>query len=238
MLASQRIGIVTVPRTDQEGLVKTERTPDTAECDGVAQEHAEVDELKARLCAHRAFTDMLHELVEACDDPPSDTELIHLLERSLENIVAATESEFGSLMVQDNDDKTLVLVLHHGAAEPTCARWSPVPRTQGIAHWVARNKRAALVNNAENDARCGPDLNVSNSIRIRSALAVPMMCKGRVLGVVEVLNKRHCALYAMRDQKRMELICRFDGQLLAELVDRSQRSAAQDATKTRTRRDT
>jgi len=217
--------------------VKTEQMHNTAEFDEVVQEHAELDELEAQLCAHGTFTDMLHELVHACDDPPADTELIHLLERSLESVVEATGSEFGSLMVQDSDDKTLVLVLHHGAAAPARGRWNPVPRTQGIAHWVARNKRAALVNNAENDDRCGPDLNISNSVRIRSALAVPMMRKDRVLGVMEVVNKRYGALYAMRDQKRMELIGRFDGQLLAELVDRSQHGAAQDAEKTRTGRD-
>jgi len=76
--------------------VKMERTRGSAEVDSTVEEHTDIDMLETRLYAHGAFTDMLHELVQACDDPPSDTELIHLLERSLENIVDATESEFGS----------------------------------------------------------------------------------------------------------------------------------------------
>ena len=105
----------------------------------------EVVALKSLLCAHGAFTDSLHELVRACDEPPSDAELIHLLERSLGSIVEATESECGALMVHEDADKSLVTVLQHGCTMSTRARWEPVPLTQGIAHWVARNKRAALV---------------------------------------------------------------------------------------------
>jgi GAF domain-containing protein len=186
----------------------------------VSRDAHELQQLELKLSAHGQFMDVLHDLMRACEEPPPDSQLLRLLERSLEGVVLATESELGAFMVREKNDENLLFVLHHGDDASDTARWSPVPKNQGIAHWVAQHNRAAVVNNALADPRCGADIPGRGSTRIRSTLAVPVVNDDELLGVVEVINKRNGALYAKRDKKRLELICHFDGQLLAELVRR------------------
>lgn len=190
----------------------------------VSRDAHELQRLEFKLSAHGQFVEVLHELMRACDEPPSDSQLLQLLEQSLESVVTATESELGAFMVRETEDENLIFVLHHGDQASNKTRWSPVPKNQGIAHWVAQHNQAAVVNNALADPRCGPDTPGHDSVRIRSTLAVPVVNDDEVLGVVEVINKRNGALYAKRDKKRLELICHFDGQLLAELVRRHPRT--------------
>jgi GAF domain-containing protein len=190
------------------------------EPDAIPREHDKVESLELRLSAHGGFVDVLHELMRACDEPPPDSALMQLLERSLESVVEATDSEMGAFMVHEKDHQGLVFVLNHGDRTSAESKWSPVPKDQGIAHWVAQHNSAAVVNNVRADRRCGPNLDVGGMTSIHSVLAVPVINANEVLGVVEVINKRHGALYAKRDKKRLELMCHFDGKLLAELVRR------------------
>ena len=132
-----------------------------------------------------------------------------------------TESEIGAFMVQDHDHRGLVLVFSKGDTGNALRKWTTVPKDRGIAHWVVNNGRTALVNNVSNDARCGPDLDDDRKLKARSVLAAPVMSGGEVLGVLELINKRGGGLYAICDQKRLELMCRFDGELLAELARRA-----------------
>ena len=190
----------------------------------VSRDAHELQQLELKLSAHAQFMDVLHDLMRACEEPSPDSQLLRLLERSLESVVTTTDSELGALMVHEKEDKNLIFVLHHGDDAANKARWSPVPKDQGIAHWVAQHNQAAVVNNALADPRCGADIPGHSSTRIRSTLAVPVVNDNELLGVVEVINKRNGALYAKRDKKTLELICHFDGQLLAELVRRHPRS--------------
>lgn len=187
----------------------------------VRDEEDAVRMLEMRLHIHGEYTELLHGLMQACEDPPSDAALLDLLERSLETAVAVTDSEQGTLMLRDNTSKSLVLVLQHGGEGGALERWSPVPREEGLAHWVVEHGCGAVVNNAASDGRCGRNLSPATGTPIRSALAVPLWARGQFLGVVEVLNKRHGALYALRDRKRLELICHFDGRLLDDMVNRA-----------------
>ena len=193
------------------------------EADAVTREADKMERLELRISAHGEFVDVLHELMRACEEPPSDSELMQLLEHSLASMVAVTDSEIGALMVHEKKGENLVFVLRHGDTASSETQLSPVPKDQGIAHWVAQHNRAAVVNNVHADPRCNPHSRDSSNTRIRSALAVPVVSAGEVLGVVEVINKSHGALYAKRDKKRLELICHFDGKLLAELVHRHPR---------------
>ena len=182
---------------------------------------ASAQAVEARLRANQRFTDVLHELMHACAEPPSEADLLELLQRSLESIVEVTEGESATFMVRDHESQGLVLVLAEGNRRGAPQPWSAIPDGRGIAHWVAREKRAAVINNASNDPRCGPESVQRNGPRIRSVLAAPVLDGDEVLGVVEVINKREGALFAVRDQRRLELVCHFDGKLLADFVHRS-----------------
>jgi DNA-binding response OmpR family regulator len=60
---------------------------------------------------------------------------------------------------------------------------------QGIAGWVAQHGEPLLVHDAQSDPRFSPAFDEMMGFVTRSILCVPLMVKGRVIGVVEALNK-------------------------------------------------
>lgn len=59
----------------------------------------------------------------------------------------------------------------------------------GICGWVATHRKAALVDNAQNDERFNRAVDVITGIRTRSILCVPIVRQNRVFGVVELVNR-------------------------------------------------
>ena len=55
----------------------------------------------------------------------------------------------------------------------------------------------------------------------RSVLASPIRGGGKVLGVIEVLNKRDGTLFSHHDLTLLSLMCRFSGELLHSLIRQS-----------------
>ncbi|MDJ0811117.1 MAG: GAF domain-containing protein [Desulfobacterales bacterium] len=60
---------------------------------------------------------------------------------------------------------------------------------QGIAGYVAAKGRSIIVNDTTRSPHFFAGVDKSTGFRTRSALCVPMISKGRVIGVIEVLNK-------------------------------------------------
>ena len=60
---------------------------------------------------------------------------------------------------------------------------------QGIAGWAAQEGRPLLVPNVEEDPRFYPGVDEATGFVTRSVLAVPLEVKGKVIGVIEALNK-------------------------------------------------
>jgi class 3 adenylate cyclase/putative methionine-R-sulfoxide reductase with GAF domain len=60
---------------------------------------------------------------------------------------------------------------------------------QGIAGYVAARGEAIIVNDTEKSSHFFPMVDEKSGFATRSALCVPMISQGRVIGVIEVLNK-------------------------------------------------
>ncbi len=61
---------------------------------------------------------------------------------------------------------------------------------EGIAGWVATHGVPALVNDARQDPRFSPLVDTRTGFLTQSLLCVPLQLRGRLIGVLEVLNKR------------------------------------------------
>jgi len=62
---------------------------------------------------------------------------------------------------------------------------------EGIAGWVAEQGEPLLVRQAQSDPRFSPTFDQITGFVTESILCVPLTIKGRVIGVVEALNKPH-----------------------------------------------
>jgi len=67
----------------------------------------------------------------------------------------------------------------------------PVPLRGSIAGWAAGNKQAVLVRNAQEDPRFYNQIDAVTSLTTHSILAVPLIYREKVIGVIEATNKHH-----------------------------------------------
>ncbi len=61
---------------------------------------------------------------------------------------------------------------------------------EGIAGWVFNNKQPLLVSNVDKDERFTPIIDNFTGFKTRSVICCPLICRGKVLGVIELINKR------------------------------------------------
>ncbi|MBU0702974.1 MAG: GAF domain-containing protein, partial [Chloroflexi bacterium] len=115
-------------------------------------------------------------------------DLDDLLNVILQEANSALEVSVTSIFLLDED--TGELVFRSGTGEEASIllgqRLSP---GQGIAGWVVEHGAPLLVEDAQSDPRFSSAFDEMTGFITESVLSVPLMVKGRVIGVVEALNK-------------------------------------------------
>ncbi|MDE2312772.1 MAG: GAF domain-containing protein [Elusimicrobia bacterium] len=112
------------------------------------------------------------------------------------------DSEASAIMLLTDDRKNLFFRVASGD-KARAIRTMTLPLGQGIAGWVATNRKIEIVNDVKNDARFTGRFDKASGFETRSVLCVPMFFKGDLVGVIEVLNKRR-GKYAEADAKLLE----------------------------------
>lgn len=164
----------------------------------------------------------MHDLGETADSPPPDADVLKVLDQALTALRRAVGAEDSSLLILDEETDELVFVLTHGEVPPAKLAWRRLPRSQGIASWVARNRCAAVVNDPKFDERFCPWLDEEFEFQTRSVLAAPLISRGRVLGVIEVLNKHNGMNFSTDDLQILSVMCPLAGEILSTFVERLQ----------------
>jgi Nif-specific regulatory protein len=92
-----------------------------------------------------------------------------------------------------------------------------VPISQGIAGWVARTQRTVNIPFCEGDSRFWKKIDQKTGYTTRSVLAGPLHDEaGRLLGVVQFLNKNDGGIFTDRDEKLLATMARQLAALLEE----------------------
>ena len=193
-----------IPETDSDSVLSALR--------------AEQRELLGEADGLRRFIACMRKLVDASHSRKRESEVYLLLEQVLDNAIRAINARDGSLLVPDEESGELVFVMVRGDSPHTELVGRRIPAGEGIAGWVAQNRRPAIVNNAAADDRFYPGMDREIEYRTQSLLAVPLVGGDRVLGVVEVLNKRDGRFFSVGNQTLLSLMCRFAGELLFSVV--------------------
>lgn len=179
-----------------------------------AENHA----LRQESLTLRQFIDSMQNLMEAVEGPKNDKEIVELLGDILENARRTINAQDGSLLVLDDETDELVFAITQGRIPEDKLRWRRLPAGEGIAAWVIRNRRATIVNNPHEDDRFYQELDREFSFTTNSILAAPIVGGGRVLGVIELLNKKEDKMFSAGDQTLLTLLSRFAGELLHALI--------------------
>ena len=188
----------------------------------ISQLETENETLRHEIRSLRTFIDSMQNLMEAVEQPLPEAELMELLSEVLGNALHTINASDGSLLVLDEDTNELVFVITQGEGEKEQLAWQRLPPGEGIAGWVAKNRRATIVNDAQADDRFYPAMDRELGFKTESVLAAPIIGGGRVLGVIEMLNKKDDKLFSVGDQTLLTLMCRFSGELLYTVIQQNQ----------------
>jgi len=120
--------------------------------------------------------------------------LLDLITRSAVEILSA---EAGSLLLRDEEGGDLVFTMAVGGAGQNLIGTS-VPSGAGIAGQVVETGQPVIVNDTANDSAWYGDLQngAVREFRTNAILAVPLVARGGVIGVLEVINKKDGSRFA------------------------------------------
>ena len=116
----------------------------------------------------------------------STFDISKVLKYTMDMIREAMNVEAGSLLFLENDELEIAVAFNIKIKSIKKFR---LKIGQGIAGYVAARGKSILVNAIEKSPHFYPMVDESSGFQTRSALCVPMVSQGRVIGVIEVLNK-------------------------------------------------
>lgn len=155
-----------------------------------------------RFAADREKLEVLFDIYTRINSTYDDVK--ELLTRILESATELTEGEASSLMLVNPENNKLYFEIALGPKGPSVKQYS-VNMGEGIAGWVAEKNTSLIVNDVQNDARFFPDIARKIGFPTSSILAVPMLVKDRLVGVIEILNKRGGKKFTEEDLQWLEM---------------------------------
>ncbi|HNY28822.1 MAG TPA: ATP-binding protein [Candidatus Sumerlaeota bacterium] len=150
------------------------------------------------------------------------TDLKRLLTHIMEESKQAMDSEASSCMLYDDatDELYFEVALGEKGDEVKSIR---LKRGQGIGGTCLAEARTLVVNDAQSDDRHDRRADQKATFVTRNLVATPMRCYGKIIGVLEVLNKRDNESFNADDVKILEVIADQAGMAItnARLVELS-----------------
>jgi adenylate cyclase len=116
----------------------------------------------------------------------STFDISKVLKYTMDMIREAMNVEAGSLLFLENDELEIAVAFNIKIKSMKKFR---LKIGQGIAGYVAARGKSIMVNDIEKSPHFFPMVDESSGFKTQSALCVPMVSQGKVIGVIEVLNK-------------------------------------------------
>lgn len=118
----------------------------------------------------------------------SSLDLREVLSNILESVTKIAKSEASTLLLVDEESGDLVFSIPTGPAAQKLADVR-IKKGVGVAGWVVENEKPVIVPDVRKDPRFHSDVDNSTGFKTRSILSVPLKVSGKVIGVLEALNK-------------------------------------------------
>lgn len=136
------------------------------------------------------------------------------LEKVLDKVVAA------SLKAIDAEQGTINLLQSPGSSPPFQTLIRKADQTQPmdkyrldleLSGWMIKNRQPLLINDFPQDKMFGK---AGGDQKIRSLLSVPLLCKGNLIGVVNLFNKKNDDGFTTDDQRLLSIIASQSAQVI------------------------
>lgn len=123
-----------------------------------------------------------------------------VLQAVLELATKVVKAEASSLLLLDDKTNELYFDVTLGSVKDQ-VKQIRIKVGEGIAGWVAKEMKALIVNDVKKDPRFTSKVDKSTNFITRNILAVPLRAKGRLIGVVEAINKENGQNFSPEDQE-------------------------------------
>ena len=163
-------------------------------------------------------------LMDASIHVTSTLDLEEVLDLIMSQAKEVLYAEASSIFLIDENRKELYFVSATGTGGRKAKRVR-VPWGKGIVGWVAETGETLLVPDVAKDKRFYKRVDEETDFVTKSILAVPLVVRGRVVGVAEVLNKKGDGTFAQEDVDLFEAFARHaavaveNARLYAELEE-------------------
>jgi len=137
---------------------------------------------------------------------------LSLLLESAENLLNAKAS---SILLIDDKTKKLFFASARGEASERL-KGLTVPMGEGIAGWVALNKKPRIVNDVSRDVHFYKNIDTETGFTTKSIICVPLKISGRVMGVIELLNKKTGKPFNKDDIELLEMFAKLATRIIED----------------------
>ncbi|MCI0549536.1 MAG: ATP-binding protein [Anaerolineae bacterium] len=128
-------------------------------------------------------------LIEISRDLASTLDLDTLLADIVHAAADITAAEAASILLYDDTARQLYFQIATNIDEPTM-RGLIVPLDKSIAGWIVTNRQSVRIDDAHKDERFFGDVDQTIDYSTKSLLGIPLITKNKVVGVLEVVNKK------------------------------------------------
>lgn len=108
--------------------------------------------------------------------------------RAIEAATRLTESEVGSLLLLDEEKNELFFEVALGEKGEK-VKEIRLKMGEGIAGWVAKTGESVIIDDVQNDTRFFKGADKKSSFVTRNMICVPVKSEGKVIGVLQAINK-------------------------------------------------
>jgi two-component system phosphate regulon sensor histidine kinase PhoR len=137
-------------------------------------------------------------LINISCDLASELDLNVLLSKIVSAARDVSNSEEASILMYDPMKETLYFQAATNL-ESHLQRGLIVPLEGSIAGWIVKNEKPLIVDNPQKDKRHFAHIGKITNIKCKSLLGIPLLSKGTVIGVLEVINKQE-GEFSLEDQ--------------------------------------
>jgi len=161
-------------------------------------------------------TDELSYVLDIARALASSFELGKVLSKIMERACTLVDARTWLVMLVDEESDDLVFEAASGRTRQKANKYR-LKIGEGVAGWAAKDKSPKLVADITKEKHFLKAIDRVVGVSTRSIMAVPIMSKGRLLGVIEVINKDGVGGFTDKDQHEVSRL--MDQMALA--IDRS-----------------
>ena len=152
-------------------------------------DNEQVKVLQRKIVAFERRIGYLERIVKVSQILNSTLSLEPLLQIIIQSATELTDTDACSIMLIDKNTGELRFAEATGGVS-AALRKVIVPLNSSIAGWVIRKNRPLLIRDAKNDPRWHQGVDETTDFQTRSILGVPLRLRDKVIGVLEVVNKK------------------------------------------------